>query len=244
MQFKGCFNSIESPNITMAATKRIKKEFRDLEKFAINSPNDTNSSHLELIYMSNPHDLTQIQIEEGKERINLLCDYFPVVIGQIIESYQCHTIPFKVFLNKSFGSELDLPLEPNKEIEWKNNYFLGPKGTLYEGGKFKFTVTFPPKYPFYPVRIDINTKIYHPLIAERSEQVYHPCYLKVGCFCTEGWNASYTLHTVLQHLADLISFEPELSKDYVGLHEAEKLFKENRELYNETVTKWTKLYAM
>lgn len=41
---------------------------------------------------------------------------------------------------------------------------LGPKGSPYENGSFKLTVTIPPRYPFEPPLVKFITPVYHPNI--------------------------------------------------------------------------------
>lgn len=40
----------------------------------------------------------------------------------------------------------------------------GPKGSPYEGGTFKVTVTIPDTYPFEPPLLKFTTPVYHPNI--------------------------------------------------------------------------------
>ncbi|XP_026328180.1 ubiquitin-conjugating enzyme E2 T-like, partial [Hyposmocoma kahamanoa] len=40
----------------------------------------------------------------------------------------------------------------------------GPKGSPYEGGTFKLTVTIPDAYPFEPPLLKFTTPVYHPNI--------------------------------------------------------------------------------
>jgi hypothetical protein len=39
---------------------------------------------------------------------------------------------------------------------------IGPEGTPYEGGKFKFDIKFPAEYPFKPPKINFSTKVHGP----------------------------------------------------------------------------------
>ena len=43
-------------------------------------------------------------------------------------------------------------------------YYLGPKGTCYENGKFQAELLLPEDYPMTPPKVIFDTQIYHPNI--------------------------------------------------------------------------------
>jgi len=48
-------------------------------------------------------------------------------------------------------------------------YFLGPPGSLYEGGCYKATLKFPQDYPYSPPTFVINSNFWHPNVYKNGE---------------------------------------------------------------------------
>ncbi|KAI8433117.1 hypothetical protein MSG28_013967 [Choristoneura fumiferana] len=77
----------------------------------------------------------------------------------------------------------------------------GPKGTPYEDGSFKLTITIPEKYPFEPPLVKFVTPVYHPNID------------KGGRICMDllkmppkgAWTPTITLDTLLITLQTLLA---------------------------------------
>ena len=42
----------------------------------------------------------------------------------------------------------------------------GPEKTPYEGGYFRFRAEFPNEYPFKPPRLNLLTKVWHPICGD------------------------------------------------------------------------------
>ena len=54
---------------------------------------------------------------------------------------------------------------------------FGPKDSIYEGGVFKGTLSFPDNFPHNPPKLVFKTKIYHPNIYDTGEvciSILHP----------------------------------------------------------------------
>lgn len=117
----------------------------------------------------------------------------------------------------------------------------GPKGTVYEGGKFIIDVKLEGVWPYrLPVSF-FRTNIFHPSVID-------------GAFCNEivctywddiciNWCHKMTLRRLLFLFLQLLEFGQETDSGYVLNHEAQKLYKEDRELYNKTAREWTLMYA-
>jgi ubiquitin-protein ligase len=118
----------------------------------------------------------------------------------------------------------------NNNLKKWQGYILGPKDSLYENGKFEITIDFCDNYPFSPPNIVFLTTILHPNIN--------------GKICLnilkKDWNAGLTIQKVLLSILAILS-EPNYNNP---LNEsASFLYKENTELYKETVRKYVKDYA-
>lgn len=54
-------------------------------------------------------------------------------------------------------------IDDNNLLEWEV-MIIGPPDTLYEGGVFKATLSFPPEYPLQPPKMRFVTPMWHPNI--------------------------------------------------------------------------------
>ena len=117
----------------------------------------------------------------------------------------------------------------------------GPKGTVYEGGKFIISVKLEETCPLYPVSY-FRTKILHPSISEG------------GGFCNEivctyyddmciSWCHNMSLRKLLGLFLQLLEFGQKTDGGHALNHEAHKLYNENRDLYDKTAREWTLKYA-
>ncbi|TGZ52317.1 Ubiquitin-conjugating enzyme E2-22 kDa [Temnothorax longispinosus] len=114
----------------------------------------------------------------------------------------------------------------------------GPPDTPYEGGNFVLEIKVPETYPFNPPKVRFITKIWHPNISSVT-----------GAICLDilkdQWHvfslaAAMTLRTVLLSLQALLSAaEPDDPQDAV----VAKQYKEHPELFRQTATHWTFVYA-
>jgi len=119
-----------------------------------------------------------------------------------------------------------LKLVDNNLFHWKG-YIVGPKNTPYENGKFKLEINFSKNYPMKPPSIKFNAKIFHPNIAES------------GLICLDilknAWSPALQIHKILHSLLSLFD-DPNPSSSLNGV--AGRLYKKNREEYNNTVREY------
>ncbi|KAM0790274.1 hypothetical protein ACM66B_005578 [Microbotryomycetes sp. NB124-2] len=111
--------------------------------------------------------------------------------------------------------------------------FPGPVGTPYEGGTFEVNIEAPAKYPFEPLKMKFETKVYHPNVSSST-----------GFICLDilktAWSPVYTLRTCLVSLQSLLSTpEPNDPQDA----EVAKHYLTDRKGFDETAAYWTKVYA-
>ncbi|XP_063629508.1 ubiquitin-conjugating enzyme E2 T-like [Cydia splendana] len=78
---------------------------------------------------------------------------------------------------------------------------LGPKGSPYENGSFKLTITIPEKYPFEPPIVKFTTPVYHPNI-DKGGRI---CMDKLKMPPKGAWLPTITLETLLISIQTLLA---------------------------------------
>uniref|UniRef100_A0AC35TN77 UBIQUITIN_CONJUGAT_2 domain-containing protein n=1 Tax=Rhabditophanes sp. KR3021 TaxID=114890 RepID=A0AC35TN77_9BILA len=110
---------------------------------------------------------------------------------------------------------------------------MGPAESPYSGGVFFLTIHFPTDYPFKPPKVAFTTKIYHPNINSN------------GSICLDilrtQWSPALTISKVLLSICSLLC-DP--NPDDPLVPEIAKLYKSDREKYNQNGREWTQKYAM
>ena len=109
---------------------------------------------------------------------------------------------------------------------------MGPSESPYEGGVFFLDITFPENYPYKPPKIYFTTRIYHPNINSN------------GGICLDilktAWSPALTITKILLSICSLLC-DPNPDDPLVpGIA---KLYKHNREKYDENAKLWTLHYA-
>jgi len=111
--------------------------------------------------------------------------------------------------------------------------FPGPDNTPYKGGTFEVFIEIPQNYPFSPLKMKFQTKVYHPNISSQT-----------GAICLDilkdSWSPVYTLKTALLSLQSLLcSPEPSDPQDA----EVAKIYNSDRKAFESTAKYWTDVYA-
>ena len=124
------------------------------------------------------------------------------------------------------------PADEEDIFTWEGT-LLGPEDTVYEGGVFFLSITFPEEFPFKAPVIKFTTKIYHPNIDAN------------GGICLDilkdAWSPALKMDKVLMSIGLLLtnpnpedSLEPEIAAKY----------KDDKEGFDKTAKEWTEKYAM
>ncbi|XP_018493875.1 ubiquitin-conjugating enzyme E2-17 kDa isoform X1 [Galendromus occidentalis] len=110
---------------------------------------------------------------------------------------------------------------------------MGPPDSPYQGGVFFLTIHFPTDYPFKPPKVAFTTRIYHPNINSN------------GSICLDilrsQWSPALTVSKVLLSICSLLC-DPNADDPLVP--EIAKIYKSDRDRYNELAREWTRKYAM
>ncbi|MHB1952557.1 MAG: ubiquitin-conjugating enzyme E2 [Sulfobacillus sp.] len=124
------------------------------------------------------------------------------------------------------------PDNPDNLFKWVATV-MGPEDSPYYGGVFNLTINFPSEYPFKPPKVQFVTKIYHPNIS------------RTGMICLDilkdQWSPALTVSKMLLSICSLLTdpnpndpLDPEVALVY----------RENRQVFEETARLWTRKYAM
>jgi len=110
---------------------------------------------------------------------------------------------------------------------------MGPPDSPYQGGVFFLSIHFPTDYPFKPPKVSFTTRIYHPNINSN------------GSICLDilrsQWSPALTISKVLLSICSLLC-DP--NPDDPLVPEIARIYKTDRDKYNELAREWTRKYAM
>jgi len=109
---------------------------------------------------------------------------------------------------------------------------IGPEDSPYSGGMFNLNIQFPTDYPFKPPKVSFSTKIYHPNINSN------------GSICLDilrsQWSPALTISKVLLSICSLLT-DP--NPDDPLVPEIARVYKQDRDKYNDTARSWTNRFA-
>ena len=111
---------------------------------------------------------------------------------------------------------------------------LGPRGTAWEGGKFKLDMKFPFNYPFRPPQVRFTSPIVHPNVCFDSGEVYMDilgdCHSSMAS--GGGWSPAWCASAILISIQSLLD-DP--NTDHSINERAALLYKEDKSRYLERV---------
>lgn len=109
----------------------------------------------------------------------------------------------------------------------------GPLQSIWEGGKFRLSIVFPPEYPFKAPQVKFITPVFHPNVNTQ------------GGICLDllinKWLPSYHVASLL---VSIRSFLDDPNPEHGLNQEALELFRNNRPRYEETVRHYVQTYAV
>jgi len=115
---------------------------------------------------------------------------------------------------------------------WKG-FMKGPEETPYAGGSFYIDIKIPDGYPYNPPKMKFDTKIWHPNMSSQTGAI---CLDVLG----KEWSPALTIRTALLSIQALLSApEPDDPQDA----EVAEMFKNNRDLFDQTAKHWTETFA-
>ena len=133
-----------------------------------------------------------------------------------------------------------LPDNCYAELSNAEDYFtwrvllVGPRDTPYEDGHFYIEFKFPQDYPFKPVQMTFENKIYHPQVYERGY------FTLSGRQEREYWSPAITVMVLMNLIKEmLINPDPEIA----AVIDIAKKFKSNRAEFNIHAKEWTEKFA-
>ncbi|CAG9314273.1 unnamed protein product [Blepharisma stoltei] len=142
-------------------------------------------------------------------------------------------------LTNEFNNLLEIPepcitvnLVDQSLFHWRGT-LNGPDESPYEGGMFKFEITFPSNFPASPPTFYFKTKIFHPNV--------HPSDGRICCeIFNSGWKPKVTVRTVISYVIALL-YNPSPNGFSTEIN---TLCAQNMDLYNQRAREWTQQYAM
>ena len=122
-------------------------------------------------------------------------------------------------------------------IDSLEGIILGPTGSPFQGGSFKFKINIPDRYPFEPPKVEFVTPVYHPNIDGQGRI----CLDILKMPPAGDWRPSINLYSVLTSLQLLLS-EPNPRDPLMA--DIARQYQFDTQKYEETARNWTHKYAV
>ena len=116
----------------------------------------------------------------------------------------------------------------------------GPPKSIWEGGRFKVSITMPADYPYSPPKIKFTSPMFHPnvydkgteSVSELGIEAHGPGDICVDILENKTWTPGMTLESSLKSIQSMLD-SPNI--DSPANIDAAKLYRDDRETYNAMV---------
>eukprot|EP01004_Peranema_trichophorum_P009918 NODE_8671_length_657_cov_82.091760_g8046_i0.p1 GENE.NODE_8671_length_657_cov_82.091760_g8046_i0~~NODE_8671_length_657_cov_82.091760_g8046_i0.p1 ORF type:complete len:169 (+),score=20.91 NODE_8671_length_657_cov_82.091760_g8046_i0:67-573(+) len=128
-------------------------------------------------------------------------------------------------------------VEDSNPFEWEV-FIVGPPDTLYEGGFFKASLSFPKDYPVMPPKMKFTSPIWHPNVYPDGRvciSILHPPGEDEFGYeeANVRWSPVHTVETILMSVISMLSSPNDESPANI---DAAKEWRENRDVFKKKVT--------
>lgn len=123
------------------------------------------------------------------------------------------------------------PVDSENIFQWEGT-IVGPPECPYEGGLFKLDIVCSGEYPFVPPKVNFKTRIFHPNITPDGKICLN--------ILKDSWSPALTISTVLTSISSLLT-DP--NPDDPLIPAIGRLYREDREKFDQTAKAWTLEYA-
>ncbi|KAJ6909564.1 hypothetical protein NC652_020520 [Populus alba x Populus x berolinensis] len=129
-------------------------------------------------------------------------------------------------------------IDENNVFEW-NVTIIGPPDTLYEGGFFNATMSFPQNYPVSPPTVRFTSEVWHPNVYANGKvciSILHPPGDDPNGYelATERWSPVHTVESIVLSIISMLSSPNDESPANV---DAAKQWRENRDEFKKKVSR-------